>query len=134
MDGQAFPKPKKADRTQRKKLDQNDKTKARKRLYRLLVRPAYMTGLATGQGRRGEQPLCERCDTNVALHIHHMAGRDGELVIDYTKIAAVCPDCHGWIHANPSAARASGWLLSRNGPRDAGAEKRGPFRPRGSVR
>jgi hypothetical protein len=122
MDGQAFPKPKKADREQRKRLGQNDKTKARKRLYRLLVRPAYMAGLAVGQGRRHQQPLCERCGEQVAQHIHHMAGRDGELVVDYTKMAAVCPDCHGWIHAHPSAARATGWLLSRNARPDGEAE------------
>ena len=114
MDGIGFPKPKKADRQKRKKLGQNDKTKARKRLYRLLVRPAYLAGLAAGQERKGEQPSCERCGQNMALHVHHMAGRDGELVIDYRMIAGLCPTCHGWVHANPLDATEEGWLVSRH--------------------
>lgn len=114
MDGPAFPKPKKADRSRRKRLGQKDKTKARKRLYRLLVRPAYMAGLAAGQGRRHKAPMCERCNHNHGLHIHHMAGRDGDLVIDYKKMVAVCPECHRWIHANPEVAMRQGWLISRH--------------------
>jgi hypothetical protein len=114
MDGIGFPKPKKADRQKRKRLGQNDKTRARKRLYRLLVRPAYLAGLAAGQGQKGGQPLCERCEENVALHVHHMAGRDGELVIDYRQMAGLCPTCHGWVHSNPMAATQEGWLVSRN--------------------
>lgn len=114
MDGLAFPKPTKSKRANKSRLGQKDKTKARKRLYRLLVRPAYMAGLAAGQGRRHKAPTCERCMSRPGLHIHHMAGRDGELVIDYKKMVAVCPDCHRWIHAHPEAAMRQGWLLSRH--------------------
>ena len=115
MDGPAFPKPKKADRSTRKRLSPNDKTKARKRLYRLLVRPAYLAGLAVGQGRRGTYPTCERCGEQPGVHVHHMAGRDGDMVIDYTKMAALCADCHRLVHAYPLQAREDGWMVSRNG-------------------
>lgn len=109
-----FPKPKKADRERRKRLGQKDKTKAQKNLYRLLVRPAYMAGLACGQGRRGQKPLCERCGESLGLHIHHMAGREGGRVVDYQKMAALCPECHRHIHAHVTEATLQGWLLSRH--------------------
>ena len=123
MDGIGFPKPKKADRERRKRLGQNDKTRSLKRLYRLLVRPAYLAGLAAGQERAGDQPLCERCEKNIALHVQHKAGRDGELVIDYTMIAGLCPDCHGWVHANPAAAMRDGWMVSRHQARASEKER-----------
>lgn len=114
MDGIGFPKPKKADRKSRKRLGHNEETRALKRMYRILVRPAYLAGLAAGQGRKRELPLCERCDANVALHVHHMAGRDGEMVIDHNMLAGLCPSCHEWVHANPKAATEEGWLISRH--------------------
>jgi 5-methylcytosine-specific restriction endonuclease McrA len=111
-----FPKPKKADRARRKRLTHKEKTKARRSLYRKLIRPAYLAGLAAGQGRKGEIPLCERCAEFPALTVHHRGGREGDLVMDPENLDGLCEPCHAWAHANPQEAMAEGWLTPRNRP------------------
>ena len=111
-----LPKPKKADRSRRRThLGPSDKTKQLKRLYRMLVRPAFLAGLSAGQGRRGRLPICERCNLNPVLAVHHMQGRTGELVIEPAKLAGLCEACHADVHANPEEAYGEGWLIRRHG-------------------
>ncbi len=45
-----------------------------------------------------------------STEVHHREGRIGEKLLDESTWMAVCNDVHMWIHANPSAARAKGWL------------------------
>lgn len=60
---------------------------------------------------------CARCQLRRPLEVHHMAGRDGDRFLDVLTWAAVCRDCHEWIHANPAAARAQGFLSADFGVR-----------------
>lgn len=61
-----------------------------------------------------QRPLCcERCKMPlylVPLDVHHKAGRDGLLLFDVRHFAALCRDCHTWIHAHPAEAKTKGWL------------------------
>lgn len=77
--------------------------------YRLLVRPAYLAGLAAGQRRR--KPLCERCLSAVASELHHRAGRSGGRLLAFDTYAGLCRACHAFVHANPERSYAEGWLL-----------------------
>lgn len=43
--------------------------------------------------------------------IHHTAGRYGGNYLNEKTWLAVCREAHDWIHANPKAARAKGWLI-----------------------
>lgn len=31
----------------------------------------------------------------------------------FSNLVTLCAGCHMWVHANPAAARAGGWLLGR---------------------
>lgn len=67
---------------------------------------------------RPEEPLAVWCFvrrqgvcTGRAEHRHHIAGRS-----DHDRTIDVCRACHGWVHANPDAAYALGFLEKRNRP------------------
>lgn len=45
-----------------------------------------------------------------STEIHHMNRRNGARLNDESEWLAVCRGCHQWIHNNPRAARAAGWL------------------------
>lgn len=118
MDGPAFPKPSKQDRKDKKRKGAkaySAKRKKRSRLYRLIVRPAYLAGLAAGQNRRGQKALCERCAKHIGEEVHHVAGRQGEALIDPKNLALMCKPCHDYLHDRPSIAREEGWIKSRHG-------------------
>lgn len=109
--------PKLPKRTKRKAKKGQGKQAIQRRvankLYMSFLRPAFMHGLAAGQGRRGRAPLCERCGKRPAAQLHHMAGRAGDKLIDSSTFAGLCFDCHALVHENPEAAKAEGWLESR---------------------
>ncbi len=58
-------------------------------------------------------PICGGCvarkiNPAPSNQVHHMAGREGELLCDESWWLACCADCHTWIHANMNAARELG--------------------------
>lgn len=63
-------------------------------------------------------PHCEakldRC-TKAATQVHHMQGREGELLFDESKWLAACHNCHTWITEHSAEAIAKGLSLRRNG-------------------
>ena len=56
-------------------------------------------------------PQCERCKTKKATDLHHKAGRVGKWLCRYEYFAALCRECHDFIHANGKEARRSGWII-----------------------
>jgi len=56
-------------------------------------------------------PQCERCKTKKATDIHHKAGRVGDWLCRYEYFAALCRECHDWIHHNGKEARKQGWII-----------------------
>lgn len=99
-------------------------------IYRRYIRPAYLAGLAAGQGRRGLAPLCERCmrrgikksrksgKEKLVTEVHHVGGREGLRLIDPLNLAGTCWNCHREIEAHPREAEADGWVSSRAIARD----------------
>lgn len=59
-----------------------------------------------------KQSICEICETNKAIDIHHRLplGRGGKLC-DTTIFVAVCRLCHNYIHNNPTYAEENDWIL-----------------------
>lgn len=97
-----------------------DERAAQKAIYARFVRPAFLAGLARGQGH--DKPYCERCRSmfpermkiNLATEAHHIAGRDGEKLNDFTRLRGLCDPCHDYIHSHPEEAYAEGWMERRN--------------------
>lgn len=87
--------------------------RAMTKVYLNFVRPAFLHGLASGQRRKGKPALCERCFGRLATEVHHMAGRQGDALLDSEHFAGLCYECHDWCHNNPAEARAEGWMESR---------------------
>ena len=48
-----------------------------------------------------------------AVHVHHMRGRVGALLLDERYWLPVSWAGHRWIHDNPGRARRMGWLAQR---------------------
>jgi hypothetical protein len=58
-----------------------------------------------------ERPICERCSNRHSRDVHHKKGR-GKHYLDVESWAAVCRECHDWIHGHPKQAREDGWLIT----------------------
>ena len=56
-------------------------------------------------------PQCERCKTKKATDLHHKAGRVGQWLCRYEYFAALCRQCHDFIHHNPKEGRKNGWII-----------------------
>ena len=56
-------------------------------------------------------PKCERCKNSAASEVHHKAQRHGTLLNRYDLFAALCSQCHRWIHENGKEARKQGWII-----------------------
>lgn len=56
-------------------------------------------------------PQCERCKSQKATDLHHKTGRVGQWLCRYEYFAALCRNCHNWIHANGKEARRLGWII-----------------------
>lgn len=124
-----YPKPKKeARKPKRYTKGRSAKGKARSKLYRLAIRPAYLAGLAAGQGRRGDHALCERCG-NTANEVHHVAGRSGHALTDPLNLALLCKSCHDFCHDQPEKAREEGWVKSRHAYHAAKGGEESPPQP-----
>jgi hypothetical protein len=57
-----------------------------------------------------ERPICEICSANQSTDCHHKKRR-GRFYLDYSTYAALCRNCHMYLHENPSWARENGWLM-----------------------
>lgn len=108
-----FPKPSKKGKAKPSRIRPvTDERAAQKALYIRIVRPAFLAGLARGQGTK--VAFCERCEELLATEVHHLAGKEHEKLNDWTKLRGLCGPCHDWCHANPKEAEAAGWLEKRN--------------------
>ncbi|TMR11064.1 hypothetical protein ETD86_37100 [Nonomuraea turkmeniaca] len=57
--------------------------------------------------------VCERCDSARSTDVHEPRMRSrGADITDPKQCVCLCRDCHNWIHANPAAATADGWLIA----------------------
>ncbi len=56
-------------------------------------------------------PQCERCKNKKATDIHHKAGRVGEWLCKYEFFAALCRECHDFVHVNGKESRMLGWII-----------------------
>jgi hypothetical protein len=67
-----------------------------------------------------EDPMCRRCRTRPGQILHEVLRRSqGGDATDRRIVTLICQTpCHDWIHANPEAARETGWLTYR---KDLGA-------------
>ena len=61
-----------------------------------------------------ENPNCVRCQER-ATEVHHRAGRVGAALLDVSRWAGMCSDCHRWATGNPLLAVAEGYSLPRIG-------------------
>ena len=58
-----------------------------------------------------EHPLCQRCLMARSTDPHELIPRDrGGSIINEENLAAICRDCHSWIHGHPLQATSEGWL------------------------
>lgn len=63
-------------------------------------------------------PFCKRC-ADMGLEtptrdVHHMMGKEGELLLDVSKFLPLCRLCHNWMDDNPMDAIVQGYSLSRH--------------------
>ena len=62
--------------------------------------------------------VCVMCDwegkKNTNITPHHKQGRDGDLLLDFTKIIPLCVKHHGWATEHSNEAIALGISLPRN--------------------
>lgn len=62
-----------------------------------------------------QYPVCEVVECHYKSNqVHHMCGREGELLTNVDFFLAVCQDCHDKIHDNPEWSRSQGYLLTRS--------------------
>ena len=54
---------------------------------------------------------CERGGVNPAVHAHHrrLASQGGQDVT--SNLAALCAQCHRWVHEHPALAAVEGWIV-----------------------
>ena len=62
-----------------------------------------------------KHPLCQipipGICTHKATEIHHIDGRIEDKLTDEKGFRSATRECHKWVHANPEAARALGYLI-----------------------
>lgn len=80
------------------------------------MRATPVPAASRGQVRGRSQNRCERCGTPCQTgHWHHRRSRS--VRDEHTHHACnglwLCTTCHLWVHANPMAARAGGFILPR---------------------
>jgi 5-methylcytosine-specific restriction endonuclease McrA len=57
---------------------------------------------------------CARCRAGwVPLHCHHVSPRSGGVDHSVANLKTLCRSCHAWVHSNPLAAEAEGYLRRR---------------------
>lgn len=61
-----------------------------------------------------ENPICKACETSPSTAIHHLKGRENDLLNEIQYWMPVCNICHNEIHANPEWARQHGYLILRS--------------------
>lgn len=57
--------------------------------------------------------LCEVCNTERPVEIHHRRGRVGPLLTDLRHLLATCHRCHKWLHENIEEARTLGYICEK---------------------
>lgn len=59
--------------------------------------------------------VCERCRAKRGESVHHrkLRSRGGQHTLDNCVFAcgSGTTGCHGWMHANPAEATATGWMV-----------------------
>jgi 5-methylcytosine-specific restriction endonuclease McrA len=59
----------------------------------------------------GTDPMCHRCRVRPARDAHELTRRSaGGSILDPANCRPVCAECHRFLHDNPVAAKAEGWL------------------------
>jgi 5-methylcytosine-specific restriction protein A len=62
-----------------------------------------------------DQGRCARCGAPCDGQWHHRRSRSVRDLLTHSPANGLhlCATCHGWVHAHPFEARASGWIVSR---------------------
>lgn len=60
-----------------------------------------------------ENPTCARCGTTNNLSLHHLAGREGNLLTDVDNFMTLCIPCHSWVTDFTRDAIGQGFARSR---------------------
>jgi 5-methylcytosine-specific restriction endonuclease McrA len=77
------------------------------RSRRALIRQARRVAVA--RKVLAARPRCERCLDAPSKHVHEIKSRArGGSVLDTENMAALCRDCHQWVHAHPKKAAEAG--------------------------
>jgi hypothetical protein len=78
-------------------------------------RPGWVSARALCRERAGS--CCERCGQWAPNgHAHHRLSRARGGEDELSNLMWLCgPGCHRWVHENPAAATAAGWLRSASG-------------------
>jgi hypothetical protein len=58
--------------------------------------------------------VCQVCDTDASVEVHHKAGRVGGLLLNEDHWLAVCRYCHNRLHRYVAWAYEKGYLESRH--------------------
>lgn len=95
-----------------------DKAKKPKRLFLMKRTPLARRSddkskwnrlyLAEKRRRFNYGGLCDRCAEEPPQDGHHPYGQQGENIMIFV---CICRACHDFIHENPKAAKAVGWLV-----------------------
>jgi 5-methylcytosine-specific restriction endonuclease McrA len=57
---------------------------------------------------------CERCGKQDAVDAHHRVPVSAGGPDAASNLAALCRECHDWVHQHPSEARLGGWIVRRS--------------------
>jgi hypothetical protein len=100
------PKPVKQPKKQKKHIKRVSTKRAKQeREYRKL-RVQFLT----------DNPVCQigvKGCTHESTDVHHMAGKENELLIEVAYFKACCRNCHDYAHDNPIEAIEKGYSISR---------------------
>lgn len=60
-----------------------------------------------------ETPECLNCKSKEALEVHHLAGRENDLLIDKSNMIVLCHKCHQYFTEHSAEAIELGFSKSR---------------------
>ncbi len=76
------------------------------------ARSKFFVSLAKEQG--SWLARCEVCRRRAATDVHHIRGREGDLLVNPAFFLGVCRRCHDRIEHAPQWAASQGYTMTRN--------------------